>query len=177
MVTSGPARWEAEHRLKPMVLPRCSLTPCSENHATGDATGEEDLCICCRCSVHGGVICMLVHDWLHISRREVNGLKRGYCASRVCCHGLGCQNEEQRGEGLLLKTPDWSGNVDVCQALKATLAVVPSWRICTHRCMPGPNPTADMQPSIQPFFIWFKEKVPRRQSVPVARFPVHDITG
>jgi hypothetical protein len=42
------------------------------------ATGEEDLCICYRGSVDGGVICMLVHDQLHISRRELL-----LCVSRV----------------------------------------------------------------------------------------------
>jgi hypothetical protein len=57
---------------------------------------------------------------------------------------------KSKGEmGLPWKTPDWTGKVDVCLPLKATLAVLSSWRICTHRCMPGPNLTADMHRSIK----------------------------
>jgi hypothetical protein len=101
VVTPRPARWEAQ-AYGLAALQVGTRGPAVKIYATG----EEDLCICCHGGVDGGVVCMLVHDWLHISRWEV--LRCRAAAVRFACAAMGwaARTKSTWERGLPWKTPD-----------------------------------------------------------------------
>ena len=70
---------------------------------------------------------------------------------------------------LLRCSLEVTGKASMCQPLKATHAVALENKMCTHRCAPGPKPSAAMRRSIQalsrrsPRYLW--STVPESRSV------------